>query len=125
MPVPQEMNFLVEQASCLFLNKNGATFQLKRSTSINLPYSGDGEGVAASSGKGISAGVDSGDGEGLSAPGEGISAGLGAGVSGGGGSCSGSGWGLWRLRTHKPKAPKANISPNSPSRGRGSLKPCF
>jgi len=118
---------------------------MKGSASINLPYSGDGEGVAASSGKGISAGLDSGDreglsapgegiaagldsgdGEGLSAPGEGIAAGLGAGVSGGGGSCSGPGWGLWKLlRTHKPKPPKANISPNSPSRGSGSLKPCF
>jgi len=138
------MNFLVEQASCLFLNKNGATFRLKGSTSINLPYSGDGEGVAASSGKGISAGLDSGDGEGLSAPGEGISpgldsgdgeglsapgegisAGLGAGVSGGGGSGADSGWGLWRLRTHKPKPPKANISPNSPSKDSGSLKPPF
>jgi len=139
MPVPQEMNFLVEQASFLFLNKNGATFQLKGSASINLPYSGDGEGVSASSGKGISTGVDSGDGKGLSAPGEGISAGVdsgdgdglsapGEGISagvdsgdGGTGTCSGSAWGLWRLRTHKPKPPKANISPNSPSRGSGNL----
>ena len=113
---------------------------MKGSASINLPYSDDGEGVAASSGKGISAGldsgdgeglsasgegisagVDSGDGEGLSAPGEGISAGVDSGVSDGGGTCSDSGWGLWRLRTHKPKPPKANISPNSPSRGSGSL----
>src|SRR4028119_1433135 len=76
-------------------------------------------------GGGLPPRVDSGGGEGLSAPGEGISAGLGAGVSGGGESCSGSGWGLWRLRTHKPKPPKANISPNSPSRGSGSLNPPF
>ncbi|MEG4525679.1 hypothetical protein QUB61_23365 [Microcoleus sp. C2D2] len=33
MPVPQEMNFLVEQASCLFIKQriieNGASSQLK------------------------------------------------------------------------------------------------
>ncbi|MEG4522922.1 hypothetical protein QUB61_08760 [Microcoleus sp. C2D2] len=33
MPVAQEMNFLVEQASCLFLNNNGATFQCRRKVS--------------------------------------------------------------------------------------------
>ncbi|WP_242718752.1 hypothetical protein [Microcoleus vaginatus] len=35
MPVPQEMNFIVEQASCL-LSENGATSQVKSSSIVEI-----------------------------------------------------------------------------------------